>query len=213
MAVPFLLRYNELHPDPSLVEDCCTQIINMHRYLWDEEHQLHRHGYFSPRNEQSPVCWSRSNGWIIWAVSDALQYIPEDHKQYEQIRSIYKKSIDGLIRFQAENGLWHQILTNPDSFQETSASAMYTLAIARGVHNGWLPDAYAEYARLGWKGINTKINDGIVTDICRGTGIGSDEAFYLNRARFPNDPRGLGALITCAVEMDKIMPSPHAQSR
>ena len=113
--------------------------------------------------------------------------------------------MQGIVKYQDENGLWHQVLDRKDSFLETSGSAMFTLAIARGVINGWLNEDYKKYVLIGWAGLETKISDdGIVKDICRGTGIGYDYDFYNNRARFDNDPRGLGAVLTAATEVMKL---------
>ena len=35
-------------------------------------------------------------------------------------------------------GFWHQLLDRPDSYLETSATAIYAYAIAHGVNQGWL---------------------------------------------------------------------------
>ena len=46
--------------------------------------------------------------------------------------------------------------------------------------------------------------NGLVHGICRGTEIGFDEQFYLDRKQLDNDPRGLGAVITAAIEVSKL---------
>jgi unsaturated rhamnogalacturonyl hydrolase len=206
MSVPMLLRIAQFYENKSIVDDAVKQIINIHKYLWISEKELHKHAWFNDRKEHSPVFWGRANGWIIWAITDALQLLPENSLNYKTIMKIYKDIIDGIIKYQDEDGMWHQVLDNPKSFKETSSTAMFTLAIASGVNNKWLPADYGKYALLGWEGISLNIsNDGIVKDICRGTGIGFDEEFYDTRERFPNDPRGLGAVFTCAVEVEKLI--------
>ena len=111
----------------------------------------------------------------------------------------------GIVKYQSNTGLWYQVLDRDDSFKETSSSAMFTLAIARGVLNGWLSEDYQEYALKGWNGVSGNItDDGVVKDICRGTGIGHTFEFYNERERFDNDPRGLGAVLTAAVETSKL---------
>ena len=204
MASSLLIRLYELTRDTVLLNDCILQAERMHDYLWDPKSQLHRHGYFSQSGEQSPVCWIRSNGWLLWSVSDMLLKIPYYHPSYNKIMDIYRISSEGLVQYQGKNGLWNQIVNDGNSFEETSGSSMFTLSIARGVNEGWLPVNYGEYARKGWMGICTRIEGDKVFDICQGTGIGFDQDFYLKRKRFVNDPRGLGALITCAIEMDKL---------
>ncbi|GBD89967.1 unsaturated rhamnogalacturonyl hydrolase YteR [bacterium BMS3Abin04] len=206
MSVPLLLRIAKIEKDTAFVEDAVHQIVNIHNYLWDEKAQLHKHAWFNNEKKQSAVYWSRANGWIIWAITDALNYIRKKNKNYKRIMNIYRKIIDGLIKYQDSKGLWHQVLNNTKSFEETSSSAMFTLAIASGVNNGWLPERYRSYAVKGWEGVSSKVSaNGIVKDICRGTGIGYDEEFYMKRKRFPNDPRGLGAVFSCAVEVEKMI--------
>lgn len=205
MGLQLLFRQYALTKDENILNDCILQIEKFHNYLWDDSKQLHKHAYFDDTKEQSPVCWSRSNGWIIWTLSDALIFVPKNNSKFENVKKIFQKSINGIIKYQNSEGRWHQVLTNAKSFEETSSSAMFTLAIARGVLNGWLPKDYKDIAFKGWRGIQEKVKEGVVKDICRGTGIGFDEEFYLNRERFDNDPRGLGAVITAAVEVQKLL--------
>lgn len=206
MSVPMLLRIASIKNDKRLVDDAILQIINIHKYLWDQTVQLHKHAWFNKEKKKSEIFWSRANGWIFWAITDALQIIPVNNNRYDELMIIYKKIIKGIVKYQDSNGIWHQVLTNKKSFGETSGSAMFTMAIAAGVNNGWLDESYKDNALKGWEAISEKISDdGIVKDICRGTGIGYNEAFYMKRKRFLNDPRGLGALFTCATEVEKMM--------
>ncbi len=68
--------------------------------------------------------------------------------------------------------MWHQVLNHPESYEESSCTAMFILGIARGVNNGWLDKSYSEYALKGWNALSKKIDNGIVHGICRGTGMG-----------------------------------------
>jgi len=205
MSSQLLLRAAKIFDKPEYIDDVVHQIIKFHEYLWDPEKKIHRHAYFDFEKKQSDILWSRANGWMSWSISSALLHIPKTHKDYNKVLKIYKTIIDGLVEYQGKNGLWHQVLDRTDSFEETSGSAMFTLAIARGVINGWLSEDYKKYATKGWEGISRNISDdGVVKDICRGTGIGYDYDFYNNRDRFDNDPRGLGAVLTAALEVSKI---------
>ncbi len=77
--------------------------------------------------------------------------------------------------------------------------------LPEGVSKGWLPKDYKKYALLGWQGVAKNIEgNGLVHGICRGTEIGFDEQFYLDRKQLDNDPRGLGAVITAAIEVSKL---------
>ena len=205
MSVPYLVRMGKLTRDKNYYDDAARQVINFKKYLFNENIGLYKHGWFQESNKTSIAYWSRANGWVVWAHTEALLHIPKDHEDYEILVSIFKKHIQGLLKYQSETGMWHQILDNPDSFKETSSTAMFILGILRGVKNGWIPEQYKENALLAWNELKTRIDeDGTVKDICRGTGIGFDYDFYLNRQRFDNDPRGLGAVLTAISEIISI---------
>ena len=205
MSVPYLVRMAKITGDNKYYDDAALQVIKFNERLFDKSTDLYKHGWFQKENEKSVVYWGRANGWIIWAVTEALMYLPKDHPSYKEILSIYKKHVEGLIKQQSSTGMWHQVLDKHDSFKETSCSAMFTMAILRGVKYGWLNDTYKEYALKAWSDIKNNIkDDGTVIDICRGTGIGFDLEFYYNRKRFDNDPRGLGAVLQAALEVSEI---------
>lgn len=203
MSVPYLLRASKLYNTLDYLNDAARQIINFNKYLFDKEKNLYKHAWFDFANEKSVAFWGRANGWIIWATSDALMNIPGNHKDFNKIKKIFKEHISGLIKHQDQSGMWHQVLDRKDSFEETSCTAMFIIGLARGIKNGWVSKSYEKNLMLAWNALKKNIShDGVVKDITRGTGIGNDLDFYYKRERFDNDPRGLGAVITAAVEME-----------
>jgi len=206
MSSPFLLRYAKLTGDNSYYDDAANQVLLFNDKLFDPELNIYYHGWFSDTEENTAVHWGRANGWIIWAATEALINLPKDHKDYNKILDIYRTYIESIVNYQDSSGMWHQVIDHPESYEETSSSAMFTLAIARGVTNGWIDEDYKEYAVKGWNAIADKISeDGVVEGICRGTGIGDNLEFYFNRETPPNDPRGLGAVLTAGVEVQKLI--------
>jgi rhamnogalacturonyl hydrolase YesR len=202
MAVPFLLRMAEITGDATLYDEAARQVVQFNRYLMDPATGLYFHGWYNQRQEPTPVRWGRANGWIIWATSEALLHMPEDHPDYGKILEIFRNHMSALAGFQERSGMWHQVLDQPETFPETSCTAMFTLGMARGVRMGWLEERFRTHALKGWNALQGKIGaDGTVKDICRGTGIGESIEFYEQRSRFDHDPRGLGAMLTAGCEM------------
>lgn len=205
MSVPFLLRYAKLSGNRVYFDDAVRQIKNFHSRLYNMESGICSHGWFDSRSMKSPIAWGRANGWMIWAVSEALLYLPKDHQGYKEVLEIYRQRIKGILRYQNAGGMWHQILDDPSSYEETSCSAMFVLSIARGVTNGWIDTKHRSSAERGWEGIQKRISvDGTVSGICQGTGIGDSKEFYVKRKTPKHDPRGLGAVITAGIEMQKL---------
>ena len=202
MSSPFLLRMAKINNDPALYDEVARQVIQFNNYLVDDTTGLYFHGWYNERGINTPIRWGRANGWVVWATSEALLQLPEKHPDYKKILKIYRRHMEALAAVQAESGMWHQVLDHPETFEESSCTAMFTLGMARGVRMGWLPKSYAEKALRGWEALQQKIaEDGTVIDICRGTGIGNDVEFYETRKRFDHDPRGLGAMITAGCEI------------
>lgn len=206
MSLPVLLRAGIITGETRYFDDAAKQIFNFTRLLYNKDKQLFKHGWFSKTNKTSVAFWGRANGWVMWALTEALLYMPKEHEKYPAIMKIYKDHIDGLIKYQAQNGMWHQVLDHPESYEESSCTAMFVLGIARGINNGWLNSSYKSSAVKGWNALTEKIEPGgIVHGICRGTGIGNDLEFYFTRPTFDNDPRGLGAVLTAGVEMTRLL--------
>jgi unsaturated rhamnogalacturonyl hydrolase len=202
MSTPLLVRMGMLRRDSAYFDEAALQVVNFHKYLEDKATGLYRHGWYDGMKTQSPISWGRANGWVIWATSEILTYLPAAYKSRNAIVDIYRNHLRAIIRFQAPSGLWHQVLDRADSFEETSCTAMFIIGIARGLRMGILDESFRMPLQKAWLGLQSRISsDGIVSDICRGTEIGNTYDFYARRDRFDNDPRGLGAVITACVEM------------
>ena len=99
--------------------------------------------------------------------------------------------------------MWHQLIDHPESYKETSCTAMFTYAFITGVKKGWLADpAYATAARKGWLALQTYIDaDGNVDQVCVGTGQTNSLEFYLTRPTRKGDPHGQAPVLWCAVAL------------
>lgn len=208
MSVPFLLRMAKLNNDNSLYDEAAFQVLNINKHLTDKSTGLCRHGWYNSTQELSPVAWARANGWIVWAMSDALLRLPANHKDYEKIKEILIDRLDVLPTYQSQSGLWHQIIDNPDSYLETSASAMFALGLATAINNDWITDKYIPQLELAWQAISEQVDEcGKVNGICPGTDMGRNAEYYLNQKPLASDPRGMGAVLTLGSEMYKYFKS------
>lgn len=110
-----------------------------------------------------------------------------------------------IIAYQDAQGMWHQLLDKPDSYPETSCTAMFVAAIAHGVNKGWLDSSFASVALQGWKAVCSQITpEGQVKNVCMGTGISRDLPFYYNRPAPLNDAHGLGAVVQAGIEINNV---------
>jgi unsaturated rhamnogalacturonyl hydrolase len=202
MSTPYLMRMGRLTGDQAYFDEAARQVLKFNKVLEDKTTGLYRHGWYDTEKRQSPIAWGRANGWIVWATSEVLADLPLTHPLRKEIVSVYRRHLNAIAARQSDSGLWHQVLDRPDSYEETSCTAMFIIGIARGMKMGILDRSFEPALAKAWSGLQSRIStQGIVKDICRGTEMGEDFDFYNKRERFDNDPRGLGAVITACVEM------------
>lgn len=202
MSVPILARLGQRTGDARIFEDAVRQVERFHHYLWNEARGLYHHGYWSDEHDVSVAHWGRANGWIMMAKIELLKHLPVDHPGREAAIALVLRQVKGLARYQHRSGLWHQLLDRPDSFLETSASAMFAFGIARAVNEGWIDRGYLAVAEKAWQGIAGRVTpEGRVEGVCEGTGLRNDIGYYLQRTTPLNDRLGLGAVLLAGVEM------------
>ena len=56
-----------------------------------------------------------------------LSELPESNLHFQAILSAYKKMMETLLENQSEDGMWHQLIDNSESFKETSSTAMFVI--------------------------------------------------------------------------------------
>lgn len=103
----------------------------------------------------------------------------------------YRSMMASLRRYQSDSGMWLQLIDHPESWKESSSTAMFTYAMITGVKNGWLEESYGPVARKAWIALVDYIDqDGAVREVCAGTGTKNDLMHYLNRPRIVGDFHG-----------------------
>lgn len=147
-----------------------------------------------------PYFWGRGNGWMAAGMTELLTSLPQSNPDRPRIMEAYKTMMAALLKYQAEDGMWRQLLDESSAWPETSCTGMFTYAIITGVKNGWLDEqTYGPAARKGWLALTSYINpDGNVRDICEGTNKLNDKQYYLDRKRITGDMHGQAPVLWCA---------------
>lgn len=209
MGIPFLSQAAQYAASPEekklFLNDAADQAVKFNNHVWNSDANLYMHAKYSKKDVKLPH-WSRANGWGIWATTEVLKVLPKNHPQYKTILNHYRKHVDALVALQNSNGFWLQVLDRPDSREEVSGTAIFTMAIARGITNGWLKSGkYKPYALKGWNALKTQIEpDGNVHNICYGTMCSEDVQYYMDRPFYDNDTHGLFAVLFAGIEMHRM---------
>ncbi len=162
-------------------------------------------GLFFHRKD-APFFWGRGNGWAAAAMTEVLLVLPTDNKYYVPLFDAYLKMMKTLIGFQGEDGMWHQLLDDPQSYPESSCTGMFIYALASGLDKGWLPsDEYRENTLKGWKALAGYVNNkGEVMNVCVGTNAKDNKKHYLTRPKSTGNFHGQAAVLWAATAMTRL---------
>ena len=208
ISVPFLAQMGQLTGDRAYFDDAARQVIQFSERLFDRPTGLYDHAWFENTPDDPKFFWGRGDGWALMAMAELLSVMPEDHPDRSRVLDIYRRAAQGVAEVQSGNGLWHQLLNKPDSYLETSASAMFTFAIARGVNRGWLSPAYAPVAQTGWQAVAKRVReDGRIEGICVGTTAAYDAVYYYHRPTDLSAMQGYGPVLMAGAEVITMMRS------
>jgi unsaturated rhamnogalacturonyl hydrolase len=226
MAEPFYAEYAALFHEDNAFKDITRQFVLKEQHARDANTGLLYHGWDESRQQRwankttgrSPNFWGRAMGWYSMALVDALEFYPENHPGRDSLLQILKRTAAAVQKYQDPvSGCWYQVLDKPKgkgNYLEASASSMFVYALAKGVRLGYLPATYQPVAEKGFKGISKQFvkpaPEGGVN--LEGTvsvaGLGGDPyrdgsyEYYLSEKVVENDPKGVGAYMMAANELD-----------
>ncbi len=152
-----------------------------------------------------PHPWGRGNGFAAFGLMEALTYLPAAWPARPEVLDSFRRLMAGMRRHQAPDGSWHQVIDEPGTYREFTATAMIVAAMARGLRLGWIDASFDEVVQRGWRAVQARVSEtGDLVDVCTGTGAGQNATreYYLNRpAIFGPDDRGGAMALTAALEM------------
>lgn len=202
MSLPFLAIMGALKKNDTLSCETIKGIIRFDRCLYDSSKGVYRHGSLDNGRQQTPVAWGRANGWMFWAIATALSETPERTEGYDAAKRIFIDRLKGILHHQDTKGMFHQIINDPTSYPEVSATSMIAIALCTALRHNWLPASYRHQLESAWTAVCQYIgSDGSVDGICGSTDLNEEPAYYRQRKTLLNDPRGLGAILTLGADM------------
>lgn len=151
----------------------------------------------------SPYFWGRGNAFAAMGFTEALKYVGE-HPSRNSLLEIHTKHLNALRQYRHESGMWHQIIDNPDTYLEHSATTMIGYSIAQGILGGWLDKSeWLPFLKEVWAGVAARISPaGELEQVCVGTGPLDSLKAYIDRP-FNNglDDRGGAMALWLATSM------------
>lgn len=181
MTVLFLANMGRILKDARMVQEAQYQFLLHEKYLCDRVSGLWYHGWtFRERNQFAGAFWGRGNCWITMAIPEFLAIVPEDGPVRRLLIQSLQRQVESLVRYQSENGMWHTLVDDADSYVEASATCGFAYGILKAVKDGLIDPSYREAA---WKALPAILDciseEGIVRQVSYGTPMGrTDRNFY-----------------------------------
>jgi unsaturated rhamnogalacturonyl hydrolase len=187
MALVFLSRTAKLTGDAAMASEVMKQLLAHCQLLQDEATGVLYHGYHCVGDHHmSGALWTRGNSWVVIGAPMLVETVRGMVDVPEEIYGRYARLVDGMLKFQAANGLWHTVMTRPDFYQETSGSAGVAGGIMKAVRLQMLPADRLPRAHKAMEGVVAMISPGgAVEGVSGGTPIMPTIDAYGKLTRYP----------------------------
>ena len=209
MSVPFLVRYSQFTGEQKYLDDAANQFFGFKKRLFMPEEKIMSHVYDFKYDSKTNVPWGRGNGWVVFSMTELLEVLPEDHPKRNDLIEFLNTLCEGYLALQDDEGMWHQVLNDHESYPETSCTSMFIYAFSRGIRFGWLksPEKYVKAIYKAWKGISKTSVDsnGNVYGVCRGSEFSFIADYYKYELGWNlNDTHGTGIVMLAGIEVIRL---------
>lgn len=227
MGQPFYAEYATRFNEPDAFDDIANQFIWMEQHARDAKTGLLYHAWDENREQkwadkttgQSPQFWGQAMGWYGMALVDVLEIFPAAHPQKAALVNILKRYTTAIKKVQdPQTGVWWQILDKRNAkgnYLEASASSMFVYTMAKAIRLGYIPASEMATVKKAYGGIiktfvtadHETVHLNRISQVAELGGNsyrdGSFE-YYTNKPVISNDPKGLGAFILAASEVETV---------
>jgi len=186
--------------------ECGGGLFNVKEGLWWRDAD-----YVPPYKEpDGQQCyWSRGNGWVYAALVRCMDLLPENSREYKELKRDYMLMSEGLLRCQREDGFWQPSLVSSNyAMPETSGTSLFLYGFAWGMQKGYLDTGrYRPAADRAWQAMLSKAvhPDGFLGWM-QGTGKDPSAGQPLSYTRIPDfEDYGTGCFLLGATEYYKML--------
>ena len=198
-VVPGWLSLAEATGEKRFQEEAVLQ-LEAHMDKLRDDSGLFFHAWDERTGQRSPCLWARGNGWMAMTLAAICETRPEGDALRQRTDPLLQQQIAALVPFQDGNGLWHTVLDDPSTYLESSCTAAFALAIAKGIRCGVLLSRLEPVAARAWQAVQGYVSSGgDFTGVSSGT-LPGDAAHY-NSIPVGVERFGTGILLLAGAEL------------
>jgi unsaturated rhamnogalacturonyl hydrolase len=226
MGDVFSMQYAAAFNQPQWYDEGVHQIKLMYQHAYDPATGLLFHGWdesinkvwADPQTGTSPERWARAVGWYAMALVECLDYLPASHRQRKNIEKIFSDLCRSIVKYQDERTkLWFQVMDKGSSagnWIETSSSAMFVYALAKGAHNKLIDKGYLNSAEAAYRSLmknhvyqdekgDLHLDQAVKVGTLNIKNSKGDYDYYIGGERRLDDYKGLAAWLYASLELKK----------
>ncbi|MCL2638115.1 MAG: glycoside hydrolase family 88 protein [Oscillospiraceae bacterium] len=163
MTPPFLAIMGELN-------EATKQIFGIMNYLRDDDSGCMFHIFdVGTQKFVRRKLWATASGWTLLGIAKVLHEakVCGDITAYETLLQSGKEILDSMLKFQRDDGIFHDVLNEPETFTDGSSAMMMAAFVYRGISEGWLDRKYKQNADKARKTVAKNIDEfGIMRGVC-----------------------------------------------
>ncbi len=194
--------------DSGLLEFGIAQPFIFADRLLDNETGLFHHAWNIEADTLCPkdnAIWLRGNAWVLVSVLEMISILDKNHPRHPELCGLFRSLAESALAFRQPSGFWDTVMDEPGyAYEESSGSALFAYAYAKGYRLGLLEEPYMAAARDTFSSITARLIKGSagysVTGVSSGT-IPSDRLGYKLVPTGDNILYGAGAYLMLASEM------------
>lgn len=187
MVALFLAAYGQAAGRRDLVDEAERQFLVHTRFLADRETGLWYHGWtFNGRHNFARARWARGNAWVTAGFVDLVDLAEISPAVKAYLGDVLRDQVAALLPLQTASGMWRTLLEDPDSYEETSATAGIAYGLLKGARQGIGPPQWRAAGLRAVEAVLGAIDShGVVQGVSYGTRMGHDAQHYRDIAIEP----------------------------
>lgn len=150
-------------------EEAVKQIRGYLKALYDKESGLMSHMWDDEKKTYlRKEHWGVGNGWTLAGITRVIEKLPPRmEKEKEELVLVVREIIQGLLHWMRDDGMFHDVVDDAETFVEVNCSQMLAYTLFRGMKAGWLSEEYLDKAELARHAANECLDEyGLVHPVC-----------------------------------------------
>ncbi|MGH9616107.1 MAG: glycoside hydrolase family 88 protein [Acidobacteriaceae bacterium] len=156
---PFFASLYTITDDSRYRDLAVDNIMPSVQLLYDRQNHLFNHFWSERLKQPNGVFWGRGQGWGMLGIVHTLEHLPPTDPVAPTLLKVFQEQAERMAATQDASGHWHTIITDPDSYIESSVAAFVVDAFSRAIGRGWLDEPYRQVVDRAFAALLQQVSD------------------------------------------------------